>query len=291
MSIYKIKQYDFYNNYKENINILCIGDLHINKKNINKINKVIDNINIINPKYLFIVGDIINNRRIFKDPNMSNTIINMFKKINDNIQIYYVYGNHEYYEKLKNNDEFSKTYKGINELPNVTFLNNDAIELDDIYICGISLPVKYYEEELPGNEDPKIIYNELSKLNKKLKDTKNKPRVLLVHSPICLDHDKIKPFLETFDTVYTGHMHNGGVPYIFDDILKNSTFGFISPYKKLGGKLTRNIYNNKIIINGAISVVRDSHHIINLFFPIHMSIINYKKGDPKLDKKGYYKSM
>jgi len=291
MSIYKIKEYNFYNNYNNDVNILCISDLHINKTNLNKIYKIINNINKIKPKYLFIIGDIINSRGIFTDNSMSNIIIDLFKTIKEDIQIYYVYGNHEYYKATKNTKAFETTYNTINKLDNVHFLHNDVIENDDIYISGISLPLDYYENDVPGDEDKDILLKELKSLKKKSKDTKNKPRVLLIHSPICLDDEEIKPYLEEFDTVYTGHMHNGGVPYILDDILKNSTSGFISPYKKLGGKLTRNIYKDKIIINGPISIVKDYHHPINLFFPIHMSIINYKKGDKKLEKKRYYKSM
>ena len=288
MSICKIKEYSFFDKYDKDISVLCISDLHINETNIKKIYKTIDEVNRINPKYLFILGDIINNRDIFKAKKISKTIIDIFNKIDKNIQVYYVYGNHEYYGN-KYNDEFDKTFNEMNKLSNIHFLSNDVIENDDIYICGISLSEEYYGLEIEGIENPSILNDELIKIKKKMKDDKKKPKVLLLHSPICLIKDENHELIKDFDTVITGHMHNGGVPYILDDISKSS-WGFISPYGKLGGKVARNIYEN-IIINGPISVVKDAKHIINLFFPIHMSIINYKIGEKDLKRKEYYKKI
>ena len=284
MSIYKFKEYHLVSDIK--FKAMCVSDIHLNKTSIKRIFKTLEVINTINPDYLFIPGDIIDNRDELKNKNNIKKLIEFFNSINKNIQVIYVYGNHDFDDiDEKNKDIFKETFDEIKKLENIHFVDKDKIYEDErIIVAGVNLPIEYYTCD-GLNEDKQLFINELKNVDKKKFINNKKRRILLIHSPLGFENNETKEYLNLFDTVYTGHMHNGAVPFILDDIFKGN-HGFVSPKKKLITNYARNMMFNKLIINGAITPVSNVHNPITLLYPIHLSLVIYDKDDKK---KEYYK--
>ena len=90
--------------------------------------------------------------------------------------------------------------------------------------------------------------------------------------------------LSYFDYFITGHMHNGCIPPIINEIIKGNK-GIISPTKKLFPKNTRNTITtieDKLLVNGPITTFHERTKILqifNIFYPINMSILEFKKSN------------
>ena len=81
----------------------------------------------------------------------------------------------------------------------------------------------------------------------------NKLNVLLMHSPILIGEKTIKKELSKYDIVLSGHMHNGVVPPILDELFDNN-IGIIAPNKKVFPKYARGIIkkDNITVISGGV---------------------------------------
>ena len=258
--------------------ILLISDIHYyNNKDNKKLDKLLKVINNYNADYICIPGDIIDNNDI-KD---KTYIINWLKELSKNSIVLLSLGNHDIRLKTKNG------YRGyidteyinkLNNIDNLYLLNNNCKEFKDIYFYGYSQSFEYYHKN--KYESSNIMNNELDKYNV-YKDLPNKFNVLLMHSPICLNDKNIKNKLNCYDLILCGHMHNGVVPIIIDDIFKGNR-GIIAPNKKLFPKLARGVYRNKnilIISSGITKIARSAGvflRLFNIFFPIGINVIDFK---------------
>lgn len=243
-----------------NTNIVLISDVHYySKENIKHLNKVLDNIKKIKPKYICIPGDLIDESNI-KD---EDKLIEWLSKLAGISKVILSIGNHELYI---NRDKRifglnKKLYNKIKNIDNLYLLDNDNIIFDNINFIGITLPIDYYFEE-----DKKYI--DIEKYIKRLNTSKNKYNVLLCHSPINICNEK---FLKKYNLnlVLCGHTHGGITPRIFRPILKNR--GLISPRKRLLPKISYGhikINNTDIVITSGITVVShlNSFRILKNFF-------------------------
>ncbi len=246
-------------NIKGNIdaNIVLISDIHyINKNDIKHLNKVLDNIKKINPNYICIPGDIINNTYI----NDEDILVNWFKDLSKISPVIISIGNHELcISKKKRLFGFNKDlYNKISSIKNIYVLDNDNIVIDNINFIGLSFPAEYYYKYKEEVFDSKYLKN--IKINKKYYN------ILLCHSPINIINHKID-----VDLILCGHTHGGIVPHIFSGIIKHG--GFISPCKSF---FPKNVYGHihNIIITSGISVLPKNLGILTNL--IRSEVVNIK---------------
>lgn len=238
-----------------NKSTVLISDIHYySKRDINNLNKILDNIKKINPDYICISGDIIDKSNVY---DFDDFIIWLEKLSNIN-KVIISLGNHEFYVNKKNNiyglnkDYISK----IKKIDNLYLLDNTNKIIDDINFIGITLPIEhymYYKEET-------------SDFQKNIKNIKSKQgyyNILLCHSPInIVKHEVLKKLY--VDTILCGHMHGGIVPNFLRGIFGHK--GIISPSKTL---FPSNVYgyikkdNKNIVITSGIKMLPDRLKLFN----------------------------
>ena len=234
-------------NSKLNKNIVLISDLHYsNKEDLDRLNLVLKSIKKLNPNFICIPGDIINESKILDE----DLFIEWLKKLSNISKVIISIGNHEFYiNKGKKifglNKEF---FNKISSIDNVSLLNNENIIIDNINFIGITIPMDYYFDEKNKLEGFKSLIDKLN-INKKLYN------ILLCHSPINICYkDNLKD--SNIDLVLCGHMHGGVVFNFLRPIFKNR--GIISPHKKL---FPKNVYghikieNTDVIITSGVKVL------------------------------------
>lgn len=248
-------------NLNKNINkkIVLISDIHYySKKDIIRLNKVLDTIRKINPDYICITGDITDKQTV-EDFDL---LLNWLNKVSNISKTIISLGNHEFYvNKKKNiyklNNEYLNKIKYIN---NIFLLDNDNIIIDGINFIGLTLPISHYTDKKESKDDF-MNYIKYIKINKKYYN------VLLCHSPINISKEEVLNKIDV-DLVLCGHMHGGIVPRIFRFIFRN--YGLISPHRKLFpknayGKISVN--EKTVIITSGIKVLSETHlpKFTNLF--------------------------
>ena len=274
--------YIYNENVSKEIKIIHISDIHFSiKTKLTELDKLSNYIKEINPDYIMITGDIIDESSITKDDKINELFIflNDLAKIS---KVLICLGNHDVYHS---NDFIF--FDKVNKINNIEVLNNRSYLDKYIHVLGITLPNEYYSNS--KNESSDIFIDFLDK-NKELIDhnTKNIPNILLVHSPIKLTDNKVLKRLKKYDLILCGHTHNGMVPKGLSFLFPKN-MGIISPHKVIfpeiaKGKIIKKIDNKEItiIINGAITKLSNRSGINNLNFiynkDINEIILTKKRG-------------
>lgn len=245
-----IKKYNISN--KLNKKIVLLSDMHYySKKDIYKLNKILDNIKKISPNYICITGDVIDNSNVLD----MQELINWLKKLSNICKVFIIIGNHEfYYNKKKHIYKLNKNYlKCLNKIDNLYLLDNKNIIIDNINFIGLTLPIEHYNNKENSDEFKKYI--------EKIKLKKEYYNILLCHSPLNVvnEIDNIHA-----DLVLSGHTHGGMMPRLLRLILKHR--GLISPQKEFFPKFVYGLIkkNNKnIIITSGVKILSESHTFNN----------------------------
>lgn len=258
-------------NLKEDfsINLVLISDIHYsNNKKIKLLNNVLKNIKTLNPSYICITGDLLDDNYI----DDQSDLLEWLKKLGTLAPILYITGNHEYYGKDKQyflNEELMNEIKKIN---NLIYLDNEIFKTEYINFVGINTPINCYKNN-------KVSLNKfidfMNSLNLKLD---NKYNIMLCHSPISLirGYKKIN-IMKKIDLALCGHLHKGLTPEILKPILKGR--GLISPFKNVGFKYSygKHLIGNTIfIINSGITILSKKSKISALDFIFTKEISNIK---------------
>ncbi len=226
-----------------NKKIVLISDMHYsNKKDLIRLNVILDNIKKLSPDFICIPGDIIDKSEIKN----SIPLINWFKKLSKISKVIISIGNHEFYiDKKKNKFGLNKDFiRKLSSIENIYLLDNESIVIDKINFLGLTEKI---------NKDAS--FKEFLTSFEKLKTNDKYYNILLCHSPIYIcSEDTLKD--KNIDLVLCGHMHGGVVLNILRPIFK--TRGIISPNKKL---FPKNAYgkikigNTNIIISSGLRVL------------------------------------
>ena len=240
-------------NSKLNKRICLISDLHyLNKKDIKRLELILDNIKNINPDYICVSGDITDKSKIYDE----HVLINWLKELSKISKVIISIGNHEFYVD-KHKKIFILNYKlleRISKINNLYLLNNKNVVIENINFIGLTLPIEFYNK-------PKLDVNNL--IDRFKIDNKNY-NILLCHSPINIcTNNYLKN--QNIDLILCGHMHGGVVPRFLRPIFK--TRGIISPKKKLFPKYAYGnikIGNTNIIITSGTKVL-PSNKLTKLF--------------------------
>lgn len=266
-----------YNNSTEkDIIIIHLSDIHFNTNTKGKdLDKIINLVDKIRPNYIMITGDLIDYPDITKNTDKIKELVTFLSDIANVAKVMIGIGNHDVLQQ-KDHKFFNK----LNDLYNIYVLNNNSYQDEFIYVAGFTLPNEYYYNINKGeNKEVLLEYlnNHKDLVNKLPKD---KPKILLMHSPVKVSHDDVLKILHEYDLILSGHTHNGMVPDILNFIFKGNV-GIISPYKNFfpevaKGKIEKDINNKKItiIINGAYTKLskKSGRILCNLNFVYNKSI-------------------
>lgn len=281
-----INDYDIkIKNIKKDLNIKLISDIHFcNTFDINKLEIIKRFLFSSKTDYLFVAGDIIDSTNfIYDNPKLLDIIINWFTLIAKKIPIYIVKGNHDVLFKkdnkpiIYNNNLFINRLK---EIENIYFkVETSTIENEDLKVLIINPSIMHYK----ANNDESYLIKELKKYDTN-ENQNNKLKIILNHSPIYMDDEKILNYTQDYDLVLSGHMHNGAIPFNLNRILPGN-WGFISPHKKLFPKLARGMKKIQtplkmqyLIISGGITKIHSSYNkYLNCIYSMEIENINIKK--------------
>ncbi len=278
--MYKVITTTAYNKYvKKDIKILHISDIHYSGiKDRKRLNKLYKKISTYKVDYICITGDTINSNNIVEKRINRDCIISFLNKISMISKVIISLGNHDIFTRV--GKDLKKYYDKeffnmIRNIKNVYLLDNEYYSDDDVYIYGYTQSFNYYYKY--KKEDKNIMLNEINKLNIN-NNLPDKLRICLMHSPICLEYDEVVESLDSYDLILSGHMHNGIVLPIIDELFDNNV-GLVSPGRKLFPKIARGVINkNNIVIvsPGTVKFAKDVSIFIrwaNILFPNGINII------------------
>jgi len=217
----------------DGIKIVHFSDLHykriITKK---RINKIIDEINLINPDIVVFTGDLIDDDSVINEEDI-NYLIEILEKINSKYGKYAVLGNHDYSINIE-------TIRKIYANSSFTLLENsyDIIYSKNnqkLYIGGIS--TGEFNESVLEN-----IYLEEDIF-----------KILLLHEPDFIDNLKNL----NIELALAGHSHNGqiNIPYIKKIFLPVNAKNYYKEYYKVN--------STDFYISSGIGVSRYNFRLFN----------------------------
>lgn len=261
-----------------------ISDIHFNVDTKEK--KLIDITNTIyniKPNYIFISGDLVDNKDIVNNKTEIKKLVTFLSNLGKINRVIISLGNHDIMS-----DSDLTFFNKLNDIKNIYVLNNSIYEDDNIYVTGHTLEHSYYYN-ITKHESMELLLKNLNN-NKNIitKLPKNKYKIALIHSPVLLNKNEVLEKLREYNLILCGHMHNGMVPRIIDKLIKNN-YGIISPDKHFNIKSARGMIKTKyytIIISGGITKLSlHSSKILsklNFIYPISINEIRLKtKGEKK----------
>lgn len=222
---------------------------------------------------------------------LKEEIVSFLKSLANFTKTFICIGNHDQMHLIKKGfnckasfNENRKWFDVLNKINNLFLLDNKVKKVDKINFVGITPSYSYYEKEYQKDS---ILLNEIKSKMPLLDGDYN---ILLMHSPINIIKDKIinETEVDKVNLILSGHMHNGLVPPILDNLFKTDR-GIISPDGRwfLKTKLTRgriDLPNKTLIINGAITKIHDCSSALftpfNALYPMSLDVIvlkSYKK--------------
>lgn len=310
MKCFYYSRYRFYKpRVKSQPKFFLISDIHFSPKvKSDRLDAITTQARKLEPDYILIAGDLIDSLDAIDTDSKFRRLTAWLENLGTVAPVFAVLGNHDFY--LKNPEHtniFSKKrhwssekrhsfIQTINDIPNVTFLDNESYEDHHAYIFGFTQTPDYYQFDRdekhttsifrPGNEDKDILLSDLKRLDTKLYRhlPANKAKIAIVHSPVHLSHPDIKDYFLEFDFIICGHMHNGAVPPVLNDFW-HSDRGIMAPGKMFFPPHSRaNITKpeQKIITCGAVSTIQDSAKpltFLNGAFPVNIATLEFTHHD------------
>jgi|GEM_PF-208157 len=300
---------------RHNLKIFVLSDIHFSYQvKSEKLDKIANFIKNRNPDYIFLPGDLVDSNNMIESESEQNRLLSFLESLGKIAPLFISPGNHDNYTKPpKKRSKFSikphnweyqenrEFISKINALQNVHYLSDEIYEDKNIFVLGLNLKPEYYNYDSnpkykitdPIHENVEELLTELDNLDQKyLKNLpKNKLKFALIHSPVCLDDYRVKAELSEFDYFISGHMHNGCVPPVLDEITPGER-GLISPTKNLTPVACRNTgrkNGDKRIVVGAVTSFHECigvWHNLNIFYPTYLAELNFKN-DKKLKRKPY----
>lgn len=175
----------------DGLKIVHFSDLHYKRKITEKyLNKLINEINLINPDIVVFTGDLVDNTTTLSENEQKN-LEKYLSKIETKYGKYAIFGNHDNMKR----DDITKIYAHsdfilLNNSYNIIYNEKN----DQILISGLDT-ISYNKQDLPSALD----------ISKNLQNTYT---ILLLHEP-----DYITTVLETYspNLVLSGHSHGGQI--------------------------------------------------------------------------------
>ena len=280
--------YRFYKPEQKEQKILAISDVHFCRDVAKNLERMAAKIEQEQPNLITISGDLLDNLDTVASTADRAELKAWLERLGKVAPVCLCLGNHDFFYKPegfksaiskdhgygeRRDDEL---YAEINAIDNIHLLDNDVYEDERNFIVGLTLPSEYYR----GQEDENVLHTALEtikplldQLPKKSKQTK----ILLVHSPVFLNRAAIKKQIADFDFVLTGHMHNGIVPPLLQEVWRGHN-GIVTPSKQFfkDANTRLGLYNDQLIGLGAVTTVQKGAKpfgIFNGLYPIYYATI------------------
>jgi predicted MPP superfamily phosphohydrolase len=284
---------------------ICIAsDIHFSYQVKNeKLESLRKKLEARKPDYIFIPGDLVDSNDMIEKESEKVRLLNWLESLGKIATVLISEGNHDTYKRATKertkatgdkwdvikNVEFIKR---VNQLENVHYLDNQVYEDKNIYVLGLTLSSKYYcllssekqKNVSPTGENVEQLLKELDDLDQKLITNlpKNKLTFALIHSPCHLSDFRVKAELKEFDYLISGHMHNGLVTPVLDELWR-SDHGVVNASKHFvagNTRLSRKTLKEGLIITGAITTWHESVgflHNLNLLYPAYFTTLEFTK--------------
>lgn len=248
---------------KVNKKIVLISDLHYYSKNdLMKLNQVLEEIKLVNPDFICIPGDFIDEAKVHD----MDLFIDYLKRLTKISKVIMSVGNHDVIVHTDGRHRYEVNNKFFNEIKkirNLYFLDNEVKEIDGVCFIGINLEFKYYYCSLTNKKDFIEHFNEIKDIDPK------KYNILLCHSPVSVTEDEIvKRINNKINLVLCGHMHGGLTPVWLQKILKDRVL--INPSK------------NKLFVKNSYGYLK--HRNINFVITSGITKLSHLSRLSKFDK-------
>ena len=316
MGYFHSSYYRFYNRCaKQTFKFFLISDIHFSS-NVDsvKLNVITKQAEKLNPNYILIPGDLLDSLDSIDDEHEFRRLKNWLAHLGKIAPTLICLGNHDFYRKNPaHNNIFSKEGRWfsekssrfievVNQIGNVMILDNQSYKSRDVYIFGFTQSSSYFQFDhdkrrnasllRPGGENLSVMLKDLNTIDQGLisKLPKNKVKIALIHSPIYLTHPKVAAKLVNFDFIISGHMHNGIVPPVLNEIW-HSDRGIIAPGKRIfphGSRVKIRSNHDRIITLGAVSTIQSNtfklaNHLNNIY-PVNIATLELSR-DQSLERK------
>ena len=301
LSTYKLYRPNFLSKHQElqdPFKIIVMSDLHFSYQvSDRKLQAILNQVKLINPSYLLFPGDLIDTVDMVDKKAERTRLLKFLEELGRLTVVILSLGNHDMYRKSNPKqsgwqyESASFFFDQIRQLKNIHLLDNQVYEDDYIYCLGYTQSFAYYKTKEDTAEGLQIMLDELSSLPEEFLQhlPADKLKFALVHSPVHLNDSEVKYRLREFDYFISGHMHNGIVPPILDELLATSR-GIISPAKKIAPNNSRNTlktYADKLLVVGALTTFHECIKPLdklNAFFPSYLAVMEFTKRKTYLRK-------
>lgn len=191
---------------KKDLKLMVFSDLH--DRDINK--RLLSIVNEENPDVIIFSGDMVDGKYKFIKP---------FLKLCDLLkdrEVYYTYGNHEYYLR-KDFEKFNSIMKN----SSINLLNDKSVNITkDIVLNGLICDLSYYKRSKHKKLTNDYIESKIGKIDK------NKYNILVAHNPLLGESYANYGF----DMVISGHVHGGVIILPFIGGLLSPEYRFFPKY-------------------------------------------------------------
>lgn len=272
-NFFKIRDLKVYNpKVLQDIRLSLLADVHLSHLvSSRKLDSVTEQTLTFNPHYICIAGDLLDYLNILEEKKYMDILKGWLSDISS-VPVLICLGSHDMAKKVsKTIDErgwiysdYQSFFKELeNSVPNVYVLDDRNFKDDRIFISGYTQKEKY----ISATEDSSaisLLEEDLSSQDFLLRQKLDVPALSLIHDPIYLTESEITRLLENYDFIFSGHMHNGCVPPILDEIWR-SNLGLIRPNKKLIAPNARGVIpirvNDKtiyLVVNSGIVKIQET---------------------------------
>lgn len=320
MKAIDLTTYKFYRPHqKGTLRILILSDIHFSPEfKSEKFTRITKFIREQNPDYLFLPGDLLDSTDVLDNPKHKKRLLRWLEGLGKIAPLLISLGNHDLYHRpTPGSKEAAQNVNWVEHYPtaffcevaaldNVHVLNNRSYEDKNLYVYGYTQSPRYFEfSYLPGTtiftpseENYHQMLAEVSAMEEKLRGKlaklpEHKLKFAMIHSPVYLTDQKIAKKLQNFDYFISGHMHNGVVPPILNELWP-TTQGLISPTRNLIPKNIRHTIktnDDKLIVTGAVTTIQECTgplKRLNALFPIYFTLLEFTN-NKKYARKPYYK--
>lgn len=304
--MFRLSHYNFYHPHQP-LRIIAISDIHFSDQVKNsKLQSIAKFLQRQQPTHILISGDLIDYGDLIDTKSEQNRLLSWLRSLGDIAPTLIGLGNHDFYRLGFNKKKdwlinFNQPFfDQINQLPNVYVLDNTSYEDRHLLVTGLTLPPTYYNSVkhkrsnsifTPETENKSVLQSTIESLPNHLHSNlpKHKLKLILIHSPVHLKDPKINQALSAYDYFISGHVHNGLVPPLIEEIW-TSDRGFIDPSRNLFPKNLRNTIKtaqDKLIISGAITTFQKCSgraQFLDIFYPIYINLLEFSN-DQKHQRK------
>lgn len=273
------------NKVKNKIKIALLSDIHFSKYFIiDNLELIRNSVKKLEPDYICIAGDIIDEISVVYDTKLINILTNFLTDLAKISKVFISLGNHD----IRDNGDL--LYFKELKIDNLYVLNNSYYIDKKVVINGYNMPREYYYNGLQ-REDAKAMYQDLLKNKDKLYFSDKLFNISLIHSPINLLDKDISDYLKKCDLILCGHMHNGLVFRWLDKLVKNN-YGLVSPSKGFFPNMARGykkVGDSNIIISGGVTKLSNSSgkilRVLNRIYSISINYIEVVENSNEEDNK------